>query len=172
MNETAEDINTRHKRETRSLIADNGGNFWAIPNEIVQVHARRQREEWEEWTDRKNGESAVDPSRRHDKTERLESYVNDSIGQIVTVESLMQASECSKGTAYKFISDNRSTFVKVGRGEFRVVDVDGARAAAKARGRVVAAPALVVAPASEIPDDVRIAREAIDAMTGHAPGGE
>jgi hypothetical protein len=45
----------------------------------------------------------------------------------------MTATECSRGTAHRFIADNRFTFTRQERGRYAIVDTDAERAAARTR---------------------------------------
>lgn len=147
---SAIDLNNRQREETQALIAASGGDYWSAPDEARNELLKKHRLEWEEFCGR---DEAVDPANRHDKTERLESFVTGNIGTEVTVPDLMDAAECSRGTANKFIADNRSTFERVRRGVYRILDTEAERAAAKSSR--LAAP--VAAPVSETVETVQLA---------------
>jgi hypothetical protein len=129
MSMTEDEINKQHQREwdeARSVW----GNKFSVPREVVAAISERTRQRWIEYVDRRDGK-ATDPANKHDKTDRLAKFIAENPGRNVTVQDLMDAADCSKGTAHKYIDDNRSSFVKVERGVYRIIDAAQARAEAR-----------------------------------------
>lgn len=167
---TEDQINTDHKEEMRRA-ADTHGGIFNIPREILRDIQERTRQAWVRFVDQRDG--GGDSVIKHDKTARLKKWIAENPGRQVTVEDLVAAGECSSGTAYKFISDNRSSFTKVKGGVYVVVDVNAERAAARSGSATT--PATLPAPASNPSPAVttaaaesEIAMRALDAMNGQS----
>lgn len=126
---TEDDINGLHKQEYAEA-AERYGSIYTIPWDIVYAIGQRTRERWCKWVEERDRGVTDGPQRTHDKTKRINDFLAAKVGKHITIDLLMEAAECSRGTAYKYIADNRSMFVKVDTGVYRVVDVSAARAAA------------------------------------------
>jgi hypothetical protein len=157
---TEDGIRAQHRAEFADATKTYGDQF-SIPWSVITSIGERTRLRWVAFVEARDGRT--DPASRHDKTVRLTAFVKANPDAIVTVETLMQAADCSRGTAHKFIFDNRSAFVKLARGQYRVVDTDAARRAARTSPAAVSEPPLGRAVANVESD---IANRLLGAMTG------
>ena len=166
---TEDDINALHKQEHAEAAAIHGR--YSIPWAIVQAIGERTRLRWVALLGGRDGSG--EPITRHDKTDKLSVFVRKNPNLEVTVEELMDAADCSKGTAHKFIADNRSSFIKVSRGRYAIVDTDAARAADRAQRTSTPAPFVPCAPkyaaaADQARRESDIVTNALNGMTGQA----
>lgn len=161
---TDEEINELHKTEFADAVEQFGGVF-KIPREVVAEIQERTRVRFVSWISART-ERPDDEIIRHDRTDRLSKWIKTMVGKEVSVQSMMEATECSRGTASRYLLNNRSEFVKLAKGTYRVIDARAERAAVSAR--VVAAPAL-----NPVPDHVaavNAVNDAVARMTGASGG--
>jgi hypothetical protein len=169
---TEDEIRIYERSGNEAMSAEHGGKF-KVPMKLRMEFSEKVRQLWVAFVHNRDN-NTTDPARRHDKTDRLDEFCSAHIGGWVTPQSLADAVECSRGTAYKYIGDNRSGFELVAKGIYKILDTDELRAAAKGRSMVtkrIAAPATSPAVASDstiaartVTDDVNAA---LGAMTGH-----
>lgn len=172
---TADEINADHKVRFAALLAEYGGNWHDIP---LAENMRLGAVTREHFVRIIEVDTQVDPSRRHDKTDKLGQYVKDHVGETVTMPDLAEAVGCSQGTAYSFLRDNRSLF-RSGpeRGTYVIIDAEAERDAARAAAKRSPSGPLLASPGSNptggtttAPDDsATAAANVLDAMTGATP---
>lgn len=152
---TEQEINTLAKSEIAELCAPYGGDFWAAPWDQIKELGERQRMRWVTWVAERdragsiNADGTVTERRSKDKTARLQKFVAEHVGMTINVLTLQELCECSRGTAHRFIADNRSTFAKAGRGQYVIIDTSAARAADR-RGTAATSPVVVSESAAAV----------------------
>lgn len=73
-------------------------------------------------------------SRRVDKQRVMDDWIKDHIGHVVSPNDLAEAGGVSYATAIKLINGHAARFLRVGRGQYEVRDVESERAVAR-RGK-------------------------------------
>jgi hypothetical protein len=100
--------------------------------EIVKLYAINKdiaAEWWEKFnfSDVSKKENAP----RKKKKKLLAEFVSSNIGNVITAEMFAKECEVSAPTVYNYINANRSSFKKVGRGQYEVIDSNKERELAK-----------------------------------------
>ena len=70
-------------------------------------------------------------SRRVDKQRVMDDWIKDHIGHVITPNDLAVAGDVSYATAIKMINGHAARFLRVGRGQYEVRDVESERAVAR-----------------------------------------
>jgi hypothetical protein len=73
-------------------------------------------------------------SRRVDKQRAMDEWIKNHIGHVITPNDLAEAGDVSYATAIKMINGHAARFLRVGRGQYEVRDVESERAVAR-RGK-------------------------------------
>lgn len=82
----------------------------------------------------KFGFEKVDQTEKASKKKKAKSFIefiDSNVGKIVSMKALSEELSISMPTAYKYVSDNRSAFKKVGHGKYEIVDTKKERVESK-----------------------------------------
>lgn len=82
-------------------------------------------EEAKSWWEEFNFSEASSPElapKKKDKKNKLSKFIDSNIGKVLSTKEMVEITEVSQPTLYKFINENRGNFRKVGRGIYEIID--------------------------------------------------
>lgn len=93
--------------------------YYALTSEVV-----------EKWMDyfKFNTDKAEQTGKRSSKTKKIENYLKDNIGKVITPKQMAEEVGMSLPTFYNFYNANVGYFKKVQRGSFEILDPQKERA--------------------------------------------